>query len=325
MDGDYPGKAFHYWQEGIKELERQGVILAICSKNNQADVESLFAAREMPLRLDDFACVRINWNDKSANIRAIAEDLNIGLDSFVFVDDNPTERELIKQQLPMVAVPDFPMQPYGLPLLYEQLVKTYFSVYSLTDEDLKKTEQYRQNASRAQSQAQFTDMEDFLRSLEMQLTIEAASNITVPRIAQMTQKTNQFNLTTHRYSENDIRQMMSNGAIIYTLAVRDRFGDNGITGLIIINPQGEIDTLLMSCRVLGKGIEEAFIRSVLNRVERKELKATYIPTEKNGQVADFYDKVGFELVSTEGSGTKHYKADVQALDLTIKDYYKIEK
>ncbi|MBR1923020.1 MAG: HAD-IIIC family phosphatase [Paludibacteraceae bacterium] len=324
VDGDYPGKAFHYWQEGIKELGRQGVILAICSKNNIADVEALFHAREMPLKLDDFACMRINWNDKASNLKAIAEDLNIGLDSFVFVDDNPTERELIKQQLPMVVVPDFPEQPYELPKFYEQLVKGYFSVYTLTDEDKKKTEQYRQNASRAQAQAQFTNMEDFLRSLEMKLTIEPASNITIPRIAQMTQKTNQFNLTTHRYSENDIRQMTADGAMIYTLAVRDRFGDNGITGLIIITRRGEIDTLLLSCRVLGKGIENAFVRRVLKIVDIKKLKARYIPTEKNGQVADFYDKLGFKRVSTDENGGKYYEADTKTLNLTIKDYYKID-
>lgn len=325
VDGDYPSKAFHYWQEGIKELERQGVILAICSKNNQADVEALFAAREMPLRLEDFACVRINWNDKAANIRAIAEDLNIGLDSFVFVDDNPTERELIKQQLPMVAVPDFPKHPYGLTLLYEQLVRTYFSVYSLTKEDLKKTEQYRQNAIRAQAQAQFTDMEVFLRSLEMQLTIREATEVIIPRIAQMTQKTNQFNLTTKRYTESEIRSLLDKGAQIWTLAVADRFGDNGITGLMILKPENGwiIDTLLMSCRVLGKGIEEAFFKSVISRYNGV-LTAQYIPTAKNGQVAEFYERMGLKLERMNDEGVKEYSAQIETLDTIIKDYYKIE-
>ena len=323
VDGDYPGKAFYYWQEGLKELGREGVILAICSKNNQADVEELFKVREMPLKLEDFACMRIDWNDKAANIRAIAEDLNIGLDSMVFVDDNPTERELIRQQLPMVAVPEWPSQPYELPAFYQQLVREYFAVYTLTDEDKKKTEQYRQNASRAQAQAQFTNMEDFLRSLEMELTIAEATDVTIPRIAQMTQKTNQFNLTTKRYTEDDIRAMLANGARIWTLAVRDKFGDNGITGLMIVTPQGEVDTLLMSCRVLGKGIEEAFVKTVMSRLSICELRAEYIPTEKNSQVADFYDKLGFALVTTRKDGTKEYKAKIEILSLEIKDYYKI--
>lgn len=325
VDGDYPGKAYHYWQEGIKEIERKGVILAICSKNNQTDVEALFAAREMSLSLKDFACTRINWNDKATNIREIAQELNIGLDSMVFVDDNPTERELIRQQLPMISVPEWPAQPYELPMFYAQLVNDYFSVYTLTDEDKKKTEQYRQNANRAQAQAQFADMEDYLRSLEMQLTIREATEVTIPRIAQMTQKTNQFNLTTKRYTEDDIRSLLAKGAKIWTLAVEDRFGDNGITGLMILIPESgwSIDTLLMSCRVLGKGIEEAFFKTVISRYEGA-LTAQYIPTAKNEQVADFYDRMGLKLERTNDEGMKEYSAQIETLDTIIKDYYKIE-
>ena len=325
IDGDYPGKAYHYLQEGIKELERKGVILTICSKNNQTDVEALFAAREMPLSLADFACMHINWNDKATNIRETAQELNIGLDSMVFVDDNPTERELIRQQLPMVAVPEWPSQPYELPMFYARLVNDYFSVYTLTDEDKKKTEQYRQNANRAQAQAHFTDMEDFLRSLEMQLTIREATEVTIPRIAQMTQKTNQFNLTTKRYTESDIRSLLEERAQIWTLAVADRFGDNGITGLMILKPENGwiIDTLLMSCRVLGKGIEEAFFKSVISRYNGV-LTAQYIPTAKNEQVADFYDRMGMKLERTNDEGVKEYSAQIETLDTTIKDYYNIE-
>ena len=325
IDGDYPGKAYHYWQEGLKELEHNGVILAICSKNNQTDVEVLFAAREMPLSLKDFACTRINWNDKATNIREIAQELNIGLDSMVFVDDNPTERELIRQQLPMVSVPEWPGQPYELPMFYARLVEDYFSVYMLTDEDKKKTEQYRQNANRAQAQSQFTDMEEFLRSLEMKLTIAPATDVTIPRIAQMTQKTNQFNLTTKRYTEDDIRSLVAKGAKIWTLAVKDRFGDNGVTGLMILIPDNGwiIDTLLMSCRVLGKGIEEAFFKTVIGRYKGATM-AQFIPTEKNGQVADFYERMGLKLERMNDEGVKEYSAQIETLDTTIKDYYKIE-
>lgn len=323
VDGDYPGKAFHLWQEGLKELMAEGVILTICSKNNEADVEALFAAREMPLSLNDFACKRINWSDKATNIREIAQELNIGLDSMVFVDDNPTERELIRQQLPIVSVSEWPAQPYELPTFYAELVKEYFSVYTLTEEDKKKTEQYRQNANRAQLQAQFTDMTDFLRSLDMQLTIAPATEITIPRIAQMTQKTNQFNLTTKRYTESDIRTLLANGAQIWTLAVSDRFGDNGITGLMIMTAEGEIDTMLMSCRVLGKGIEEAFVKTVLSKFKIGEIRAKYIPTEKNGQVSDFWNRIGMRELESEG--VKEYSAKIADLDLTIKDYYKIKQ
>jgi len=322
LDGDYPGKAFHAWQEGLRELANEGVILAICSKNNEADVEALFAAREMPLKLEDFVSKRINWQDKATNICAIAEELNIGLDSMVFLDDNPTERELIRQQLPMVAVPEFPAQPYGLAELYAQLVREYFSVYALTDEDRKKTEQYWQNASRKQLEAQFTDMTDFLRSLEMKLKIErvTAECVGTPRVAQMTQKTNQFNLTTRRYTEDDIRSMIAHGAEVWTLAVCDRFGDNGITGLMILVPENgwRIDTMLMSCRVLGKGIEEAFFKNVVARYSGA-LHAEYIPTAKNGQVADFYARMG---LSDCGNG--QFEVQIKDLELSIKDYYTIE-
>jgi FkbH-like protein len=322
LGGDYPGKAFHYWQEALLELSKTGVILTICSKNNEADVEALFAAREMPLKLEDFVSKRINWQDKATNIRAIAEELNIGLDSMVFVDDNPTERELIRQQLPMVAVPEFPAQPYGLADLYAQLVREYFSVYALTDEDRKKTEQYRQNASRKQLEAQFTDMTDFLRSLEMKLKIERvdAQSVSIPRVAQMTQKTNQFNLTTRRYTEDDIRSRMARGAEAWTLAVRDRFGDNGITGLMILVPENGwcIDTMLMSCRVLGKGIEEAFFKYVISQYSGA-LHAEYIPTAKNGQVADFYTRMGLC-----DCGNNQFEAQIEKLDTNVKDYYTIE-
>ena len=322
VDGDYPGKAFHAWQEGLRELANEGVILAICSKNNEADVETLFTAREMPLKLEDFVSKRINWQDKAANIRAIAEELNIGLDSMVFVDDNPTERELIKLQLPMVAVPEFPAQPYGLIELYARLMRGYFSVYALTDEDRKKTVQYRQNASRKQLEAQFTDMTDFLRSLEMKLRIEQvdAGSVSIPRVAQMTQKTNQFNLTTRRYTEDDIRSMIARGAEVWTLAVSDRFGDNGITGLMILVPEDgwRIDTMLMSCRVLGKGIEEMFFRSVVSRYEGV-IRGEYIPTAKNSQVADFYTRMGLR-----DCGNGQFEAQIIDLDLSIKDYYTIE-
>ena len=325
IDGDYPGKAFRYWQEAIRELAHAGVILALCSKNNEADVKELFAAREMPLKWEDFACMRINWSDKAANIRSIAEDLNIGLDSMVFVDDNPAERELIRQQLPMVAVPEWPAMPYLLPAFYDRLVKDYFAVYALTDEDLKKTEQYRQNAGRAQAQAAFTDMDDFLRSLEMELTISPATEVTLPRIAQMTQKTNQFNLTTHRYTVDDIQRMLDHGARIWTLAVKDRFGDNGITGLIIVTDCGAVDTMLLSCRVLGKGIEHEFLKYVLGQLKAsglEEVHALYIPTEKNRQVQDFYDKNGF-LCTREEQGRKAYRLSLADWDEKRNTIYKI--
>lgn len=327
ISGDYPGKPFHLWQEGVKQLSKDGVILAICSKNNERDVYEMWEKRnDMVLKPNDFSCIKINWNDKASNIREIASDLNIGLDSIVFVDDNPTERELIKQLLPMVSIPEWPKQPYELPMFYKRLVEDYFMVYSLTDEDRKKVEQYHQNALRIQSQATFSNLEDFLRSLDIQLTIRKVDGLTVQRVAQMTQKTNQFNLTTKRYTESDIRRLISEGALIYTLSVSDKFGDNGITGCMILcrtSSGWKIDTLLLSCRILGKGIEYAFVKMVLSLVDSDFVEACYIPTEKNSQVSEFYDKIGFTL-SDEKDGCKFYETQIKSLNLQIDDLYKFK-
>lgn len=326
VSGSYPGKAFHLWQEGLKELQKSGVMLAICSKNNPADVEEVWAKREdMVLRKEDFVAMRINWQNKAANIRELAQELNIGLDAMVFVDDNPTERELIRQQLPMVVVPEFPKQPYDLLSLYQELVDNYFGTYQLTDEDRQKTQQYIANAQRAQAQSSFTNMEDYLRSLEMKLQIRQVTDVTLSRVAQLTQKTNQFNLTMRRYTEDDIKKMLADGAHIWTLSVTDKFGDYGLTGVLIIKTN-VIDTLLMSCRVLGKGIEMAFVKTVLSQYYG-EMKAEYVPTAKNAQVADFWSRVGMKESTKEwrmGEGVKGYSAKVEDLDLMIDSCYEID-
>jgi FkbH-like protein len=326
IGGDYPGKAFVFFQKSLLQLSKAGVILTVCSKNNEADVLEAWEKNPfMVLKKEHFAAYRINWTDKATNIKGLAEELNIGLDSLVFVDDNPTEREMIKQMLPMVSVPEFPAQPYELPMFFKQLVNNYFKVYSITDEDKKKTEQYKANAARAQAQNSFTDFGAFLESLDIQITIEAANEFNIPRIAQMTQKTNQFNLTTKRYADADVKGFLADGWKIWCISVADRFGDNGITGCIMVNGN-EIDTFLLSCRILGKGIEKAFVKQILLELRNQgltELKATYLPTAKNVQVADFYDKCGFALDS-ENEGAKSYQIDLAKADLEIEKYYHIK-
>lgn len=314
MSGDYPGKAYHLWQEGLLELKNQGVILAICSKNNEEDVLEVWKNRtDIVLKKDDFVTYRINWLDKASNIKSIASELNIGLDSIVFVDDNPTERELIKQQLPDVVVPEWVSQPYELPNLLKYIVDNYFSVYSVTDEDRQKTNQYKIRAEREVLQSQFSNLDDFIKSLNIELSIEPINDVSIVRAAQMTQKTNQFNLTTKRYTESDIRLILSNGGLGWTLAVKDRFGDNGITGLCLVTESGNIDTFLMSCRVLGKQIEDVFLSEIFARLvnaNKTQITAQYIPTLKNIQVSDFYDKNGLEVMSKESDGTVHYQKDL---------------
>lgn len=326
IGGDYPGKAFLYWQKALLDLSNSGVILTVCSKNNEQDVLDAWVKNPfMVLKKEHFAAYRINWQDKATNIKELATELNIGLDSLVFVDDNPTERELVKQMLPMVEVPEFPTHPYELMPFFKQLVENYFKVYSVTDEDKKKTEQYKQNAARAQAQASFTGFDSFLESLNIQITIEAANEFNIQRIAQMTQKTNQFNLTTHRYTDADVSGFVNAGWKIWCISVADKFGDNGITGVIMITPECEIDTFLLSCRILGKGIEIAFVKKILSLLAEtgiENLTAKYLPTAKNAQVKELWDTVGFACTYESEKG-KNYTLALKDADLSIKEFYHI--
>ena len=330
LGGDYHGKAYSYWQRSLLELARKGVILAICSKNNEADViEAWEKNPAMVLKREHFSALRINWQDKATNISALAQELNIGLDSMVFLDDNPTERELVRQLLPEVEVPDFPEKPYLLMPFFKQLVEKYFRIYKVTEEDKAKTEQYRANAMRHAEQTRFADLDSYLYSLDIAIDVIPADDHNLPRIAQMTQKTNQFNLTTRRYEEADVRQRLDKGWHIFCISVSDRFGENGITGTIFLEPIDDltvnIDTLLLSCRILGKGIEEAFVKTVFNLLRLdgyRKVTATYLPTAKNGQTADFFDRMGMTCAATAPDGAKHYEMALDTM-FEIKNCYNI--
>lgn len=245
----------------------------------------------------------------------------------VFIDDNPSERELIKTVIPEVEVPDFPTQPYMLPEFFKSIAEKYFSIYNLTSEDLSKTRQYKENTLRNNVKSTFTDMNDYIRSLEIELSIEEVNNITIMRAAQMTQKTNQFNLTTQRYTETDLSEMLNDGAKIYTLSVKDKFGDSGITGLSICKINGEtvyVDSFLLSCRILGKGIEDAFMNWILNKLKQLNIKiinSKYISTVKNIQVKDFYERFGFEIIS-ESESIKSYSLNLGDKTINLSDNYK---
>lgn len=326
IGGDYPGKAFLYFQKTLIELSKSGIILAVCSKNNENDVFECWNKNHFNLINKEYiSAYRINWNNKADNIREIASELNIGLDSFVFIDDNPTERELVKQSLPDVVVPEFPEQAYGLVSFVEELTDKYFSVYSLTEEDRNKTSEYKANVKRKNAEKSFADIDSFIKSLEIKLSIQKVNEMNISRIAQMTQKTNQFNLTTRRYTENDIQKLVSENVKIWCLSVRDRFGDSGITGAIIVK-NDKIDELLLSCRILGKKIEYAFVSKILVCLKNegmKTLKAEYFPTLKNGQVKEFYEKCGFSLLKEETNGEKQYSIDLEAYVPIIDDKYEI--
>ncbi|MBO4315759.1 MAG: HAD-IIIC family phosphatase [Prevotella sp.] len=325
IGGDYPGNAFHDWQQALLELSKTGVLLTVCSKNDEQDVLRVWENHPfMVLRRDHFCAWRINWQDKATNIKELANELNISLDSMVFLDDSPSERLLVKKMLPMVCVPDFPDKPYELMPFFRQLVNRYFRVYSVTNEDVQKVRQYKTNAIRTIERSQYPDMDSYLQSLEMEISVLPIDNYHISRIAQLTQKTNQFNLTTHRLTEQDIRKQIANDWKIYCLHVRDKFGDDGITGAIFITPTNHIDNLLLSCRVLGKGIEYAFVSFVLNLLYNngvKTITACYVPSAKNTQIAHFYDHLGFTLTE-DNTIEKKYKIILSG-DLPIKEYYHI--
>mgnify|MGYP001031171987 CR=1 FL=1 len=324
----YPGNAFMWFQENLIEASKNGIILTVCSKNNQADIEEVWEKNPfVKLNKNHLSAYRINWQNKAVNIAEIAAELNIGLDSFVFIDDNPAERLLVKQTIPEVTVPDFPDEPYEMEMFFRKVMEDHFQIYSLTNEDKNKTRQYKENSNRKSAAFAAVDMDSFLADLGMVLKVHEGNDFTLDRIASMTQKTNQFNLTTRRYNSADIKSFIDNGSLVYCLSVKDKFGDNGITVATIVHKDGNqanIDSFLLSCRILGRGIEIAFMKYVLNQLYADgitEISAVFIPSKKNVQTKDFYEKLGFNLVEEVEYGTKRYNLDLKH-KLDIKEYYK---
>ncbi len=301
--GSPQGEAFLAVQRYALGLARRGIILAVCSKNDEANALLPFEQHpEMILKRTDISCFVANWNDKASNLREIARQLNIGLDALVFVDDNPFERNIVRRELPMVAVPELPDDPAFFPEFIS--AAGYFEALHLTQEDLERTQLYQANSKREQMRASATDMDSYLRSLEMELFWSPFDRIGLQRIVQLINKTNQFNLTTKRYTESDVLKFMENPrAFTLQLRLTDRFGDNGIIGIVIalLDRKGNalIDTWLMSCRVLGRGVEEATLGLIIDESRRlgaEQLIGEYRPTEKNDMVKDHFLKLGFTQI-----------------------------
>ncbi len=306
---DYPGTGFLDLQRAILDLYERGVILAIASKNNEADaMEVLEKHQTMLLRPHHFASLRINWNDKAGNLRGIADELNIGLDALAFLDDNPVEREFIRTQIPEVTVIELPDDPglYARTLRAEPV----FERLTLSDEDRERGRYYATDRLRNNLAETSYSIEDFYRSLEMEVTLAECTPDALTRVAQLTQKTNQFNLTTHRYTEQQIATLMeSDEWDVLTVRVKDRFGDNGLVGVLIGQSAEdyEIETLLMSCRVMGRTVETGILSAMSQlALSRgcKSLSASYVPTKKNVVVADLYSSHGFECTETTDQGTR---------------------
>jgi FkbH-like protein len=300
LGNTYPGSAFLDFQRTVVSLQKRGVIVAINSKNNLSDVMEVFRDHpEMILREEHVSAWRVNWEDKAANMRSLSAELNIGLDSMVFLDDSPFEIELVQQQLPMVS--SIALNKSAPATYADKLASSaLFDLPKFTSEDAIRSKLYREEKSRIEERALATDLESYYKSLQIQITIGGADSSTIPRIAQQTQKTNQFNLTTRRYSELDIEKFVkSANSDVFWLRAADKYGDMGVIGTCILtysNVTAVIDTLLMSCRGLGRNIETQFIDEVCRLAHQRgarTIEGLFIPTTKNMQTSDFFSKNGF--------------------------------
>jgi len=300
------GKAYVEFQYVLLGLHQRGIILAINSKNNLEDAMKVIKEHpNMILREQNFSSLRINWNDKVTNLKEIAGELNIGLDSIVFLDDDPVNRELIKTMIPEVLTPDLPNDSST----YAETVMDMndFNLLKITDEDLKRGAMYYQNQQRQILADTAKNLDDFLNQLNIKLTIKTANDYTIPRISQLTLKTNQFNLTTKRYQEEEIKKfVLDPNYLVGCAQVEDKFGDNGITGVFIVKKENKsewlIDTFLLSCRIIGRGVESAILSYILKNAKDNgivKVKGEFISTKKNKPCESFFLDSGFQKEGTQ--------------------------
>ncbi|MBD1394706.1 HAD-IIIC family phosphatase [Mucilaginibacter glaciei] len=296
------GKAFTQLQLWCRELKNRGIILAVCSKNTLEIAQEPFISHpDMVLKLDDISLFVANWENKVDNIRYIQQVLNIGMDSMVFLDDNPFEREMVKSAIPQLTIPSLPDDPADYMLFLREL--NLFDTASFTEDDKDRTEQYRQQAQRTSLQNSFVNEADYLASLDMQSRVNAVDKFTLPRVAQLTLRSNQFNLRNMRYNEADIADISSSeNYFTLTFTLEDKFGDNGLIAVIILKTIGEdtlfIDTWIMSCRVLKRGMENFTLNNIVQAARDhgfSKIMGECLPTKKNGIVKDHYQNLGFTL------------------------------
>ena len=302
--GDDPvGRSYVEFQHNLLALNQRGILLAINSKNNFDDaIQVINEHPNMVLKQDNFACVRINWNDKVKNMKEISDELNIGLDSMVFVDDDPVNIEYVNSNLPEILSIHMPADNCHDNSRHLKLISPLFNVLKITDEDKARNRMYLEQRKRTELKTQVGNLDEFLKQLNISVEIKNADDFTIPRISQLTLKTNQFNLTTRRYQEEDIRKFAQGAKKIVGCAqIQDKFGDNGITGAYIINKDNEqqwtIDTFLLSCRVIGRGIEDGVLCHIIEKARKdgiSQVRGEYIKTKKNQPAENFFENFGFK-------------------------------
>jgi FkbH-like protein len=297
------GKAFTEFQYWLKKLRERGIVLAVCSKNTQSVAQEVFEKHpDMVLRLEDIAVFVANWDNKVDNIRRIQETLNIGFDSMVFIDDNPFERNMVRENIPGIAVPEMPQDPANyLEYLY---ALNLFETASFSEEDVERTRQYRVEAQRQQVREKFANEDEYLRSLEMLSRVEVFNKFNTPRVAQLSQRSNQFNLRTVRYTESDIARIAGSSTHVgISFGLEDKFGDHGIICATILEHKDDaafIDTWFMSCRVLKRTLENFVLNTLVERAKEAgcaRLVGEYVPTAKNEMVRDHYPNLGFQTAN----------------------------
>lgn len=297
------GHAFQAFQEWLLELKKTGIILCVCSKNDDDKAREPFEKHpEMVLHLSDIALFTANWQDKATNIIEMAKTLNLNTDSFVFIDDNPFERDQVRTMVPGITVPELPSDP----ALYLEFLKeqNLFERISVSAADKDRTRQYQEEAGRKTLESSFQSYDDYLKALEMKATVNSFDEFNYPRIAQLSQRSNQFNLRTVRYTEDDVRKLSENpDYITLDFSLKDKFGDHGLISVMVIKKDGNaafIENWFMSCRVLKRGMEEFIINTLYQKAKEAGLSyvtGEYIKTAKNNMVKDIYEKMGFERIS----------------------------
>lgn len=314
------GEAFVAFQEYVRGLKERGILLAVCSKNEEDSAKEPFLNHpDMRLTLDDICVFKANWENKPDNIREIAAVLNIGLDSLVFVDDNPVERDLVRSMLPTVTVPEMPDDPAQYIRTLDRL--RLFEMVSFSTEDKHRSQLYKENAVRREHQQTFSDLSDYLKSLDMRAIVGQIDGFHMKRMSQLVNKSNQFHLTGTRYSETEIEHMSADPSYsVRYFKLKDKFGDNGLISVVILKQEGDaatIDTWVMSCRVLSRGMEEFICREILEIARDKgcrQVIGKYAPSKKNQLVSKLYERLQFQKIDEEEDGTTTWEFNLDNPD-----------
>lgn len=320
------GQRYYDFQRQFLEMKERGIVLAINSKNNVEDaVSAINSHPAMLLHSSDFVCQKINWDNKAINLKAMEQELNITEGGFIFVDDNPVERETVKGECPEVIVPDFPEDTTELLSFAEDIYFDYCRSLRVLGEDVQKTQMYQSESLRKQEKSASLNLDDYIARLEMSIDIHRMQDAELERVVQLINKTNQFNLTTKRYTADEVRTLAANPHNdIYVVHSEDKYGDNGLISVVIII-SGEqsvyIDTFLMSCRVMGRKLEDVIINELAAKYAGKNIIAEYIPTAKNAPVRELYGRLGFSLIA-EDNRHKRYEMDTNGYRKNRYDMYR---